>query len=268
MSEIAPPPLSLPGRRRPFGAGWRWAAEGWRIFRRAWLMWLIAAVIVFLASLLMSLVPVIGTLAFQVLGAAIYAGFMVGCRALEQGGELELEHLFGGFTSRHFGKLVLVGVAFVLAGVAIMLVFAAFVGISILPALLAGDAELIAAAAAASALAILLGALVALALLVPVLAAYWFAPALIVFHGLGPMAALRESFFACLRNILPFLLFGVVLLLAALVAAALLVIPILGWIAGFLGLVATFVVSVTGTYVAYREVFSEPEAPPGVEVSV
>jgi uncharacterized membrane protein len=80
---------------------------------------------------------------------------------------------------------------------------------------------------------------------VPLYMATWFAPALIVSHDLAPAAALKASFYACLKNWLPFLVYGVVLLVLGLAAA----IP-LGL--GYLVLVPVLVASV---YTSYRDIF-------------
>jgi len=92
---------------------------------------------------------------------------------------------------------------------------------------------------------ILLIVLVVLALMLPLIMALWFAPALVVFHDVQPMAAMKSSFQGCLRNIVPFLVYGVVGFLLAIVA----LIP-LG-----LGLLV-YGPLIWGTmYVGYRDIF-------------
>ena len=75
--------------------------------------------------------------------------------------------------------------------------------------------------------------------------ATWFAPALIVLHELAPIAALKASFYACLRNWIPFLIYGLAMLVLGILAA----IPV-GL--GFLVLIPVLVASV---YTAYRDIF-------------
>jgi uncharacterized membrane protein len=56
--------------------------------------------------------------------------------------------------------------------------------------------------------------------------ALWFAPALVVFDDVAPIEALKESWSASMRNIVPFLIYGVLWIIAAVVAS----IPLmLGW---------------------------------------
>ena len=79
----------------------------------------------------------------------------------------------------------------------------------------------------AALLTMMLGVLVALALLVPVMMAIWFAPALVMFHDKGAVDAMKESFTGCLRNIVPFLVYGIVMMVLGVLAA----IPLgLGWL--------------------------------------
>jgi len=133
-----------------------------------------------------------------------------------------------------------------------LLVFMFFVGFGVLSAMFAaGNAENMVAAIAGSAMAIALGSLVTLALMVPLLAAYWFAPALVIMHGVPPLDAMKASFGACLRNFIPFLLYGVVMLVLCIVA----VIPI------GLGLLVWIPLSFTSTYAAYRDIFTEDSRP-------
>lgn len=93
---------------------------------------------------------------------------------------------------------------------------------------------------------VLLVTLVAVALYVPVAMAVWFAPALVALRGLGTLDAVKLSFFGCLRNIVPFLIYGLILFVLALLAS----IP-MGL--GFLVLVP---VAVGSQYAAYKAIFA------------
>lgn len=91
----------------------------------------------------------------------------------------------------------------------------------------------------------LFGLLLAFVLGVAVSIAIWFAPALVVFHGLAPVDALKASIQASLKNIGPFLVYGLLYIVAAMVAS----IPFgLGWIV----LVPLTLLSV---YTSYQDVF-------------
>ena len=90
---------------------------------------------------------------------------------------------------------------------------------------------------AALVVGLVLGSLVAMA--------FWFAPALVVFRNLAPVDAAKASFAANLKNLLAFLVFGAVYLVAAIVAS----IPFgLGWI-------VLIPVSLLAVYVSSKDVF-------------
>ena len=92
--------------------------------------------------------------------------------------------------------------------------------------------------------------LVGAGLAIPLLMAIYFAPPLIVLHDIEPVAAMKLSFKGCLRNILPFLVFGIIFFILAILAS----IPLfLGW----LGLGPIIFIAV---YVAYREIFTTRDA--------
>lgn len=237
--------LVLPSRSVSAGNGVAWIGQGWKLFARSPLMWIISLVILFVIAIVFALIPFIGQLAFQLLSPVVSAGYVVACRAIERGGEFELEHLFAGF-KRNFGSLVLVGLVVLVLGVALMLVFAVFFGFSLFGAFMAGDHEQAMAAMAASSAALLLGVLVCLAIFIPVMAAYWFAPALVVMHGMAPLAAMKESLIGCVRNILPMILWGLVMGVIMLIAS----IPF------GLGLLVAVPVMIASSYAAYRAIFT------------
>ena len=238
--------LVLPGKGLPAGAGWDWVAEGWKLFTKAPLMWVVSLLVIFVGAIAVGLVPFLGQLLFQLVQAVIAAGFMVACRSLETGGEFEIEHLLAGFQKR-FMPLLILGLLVMVGWIVIMLICMAFVGVGMIGALMAGDPENAANAIMASAGSIILGVLVAAALMVPLMAAYWFAPALVMMHDMKPVAAMKESFFACFRNFVPFLVYSIVMMIAAFVA----VIPF------GLGMLVWVPVAIASTYVAYRQIFTE-----------
>jgi len=169
-------------------------------------------------------------------------GLMLGCRALQGGGELEVGHLFAGF-KEHTGNLIVLGALAIGGWVIVMLPVIAIVGAGAIFGMMRGDA----AGVAAMGGSFVLAWLVAMALSIPIYMALWFAPALVVLRGLAPVAAVKESFFGCLKNIVPFLIYGIVMLVLGILAA----IPLaLGWLV--LGPVA-----VASIYVAYRDIYGD-----------
>jgi uncharacterized membrane protein len=170
------------------------------------------------------------------------AGFFIGCREQDEGRALDVSHLFAGFRER-FGALLSIGFIALGISIAVTLIVALITGASMWMFLGVGNTD--PEAVAAMALRLALAALVMLALLLPLFMALWFAPALAVFHQQGPAEAMKNSFVACLKNVVPFLLYSVILLLLTFVAS----IPFgLGWLV--LGPVLA-----ASLYTSYRDIF-------------
>ena len=251
--EAAPLPsenLIAGGRGRPAGEGASWIGSGWRLFTRSALMWIIAMLILFVIYVVANFIPLVGAIVMHVLNPVFAAGLMVACASLDGGGEFELEHLFAGF-KRNFGSLLIVGIVIAAIELAIVLAFVGIAGIGLLGLIFSSaSGEQAEQILQASLIPLLLGTLVALALMVPVFMAYWFAPALVVLHNMEPMAALKESFKGCLRNILPALIYGILMFLLGLLVPLTLGMGLLVWVPLFF----------TSTYAAYRDIFTGTRA--------
>lgn len=220
------------------GRGMGWLGEGWGMFREAPGVWIGTILVLGVVFIVLSMIPLINLLVSLSMPVFV-GGLMLGCRAQASGDNMELGYLFAGFKS-HFGQLVLAGVIYgvgvfvIMAGVMVSMVGSAGF------AMMAGSPP-----AGADFSSILLAMLVAMALIVPLAMSIWFAPALIVLHDLSAMEAMTLSFKGCLRNIVPFLIYGVVLMVIGFIAT----IPLgLGWLV--LG-----PVMVASQYSAYRDIF-------------
>jgi hypothetical protein len=235
------------GQRVATSRGSEWFGEAWRLFTASPGTWVAIFVIFIVTWTLLAIVPG-GSLLSSLCYPAVAAGLMMGCKSLEEGGEIRIGNLFTGF-QQNVGNLLLVGILYLVGGVVITIV-AVVVALVVIP-LVASGANLnnfnVAdwSSMLVLAPAILLVLLVVLTLTLPLFMAMWFAPALVVFHEVPPMAAMRSSFHGCLKNAMPFLVYGVVGLLLFIVA----LIP-LG-----LGLLV-FGPVIWGTmYVGYRDIF-------------
>src|SRR5688572_18513142 len=87
-------------RRVPASHGWKWIVDAWALFKRNPLMWVLIGVVFTLIFVGLHFLPIVGPLAAIVLTPVFTAGFMLGCRALDAGGELAFDHLFAGFRER------------------------------------------------------------------------------------------------------------------------------------------------------------------------
>ncbi len=225
------------------GRGWSWIAEGWDLFKRQPGLWIGIAVTLFVILIVLALIPLLGPLANAVLWPVLAAGLLSGCRVLAEGGDLEFGHLFAGFRER-FGTLIAVGAISFGISFAIGVVVAVVMGVGIATMFGGGPGP---DAAPEALLTMVLAMLVMFALLLPLMMALWFAPALVVFHERGPVEAMKESFFGCLKNIVPFLVYGLIGLVLAILAS----IPVgLGWL--LLGPVL-----IGSLYASYRDIYLE-----------
>ncbi len=231
------------------GNGIAWWSEAWRLFALSPWVWIAITVIFFVIVVCLHFVPLLGSVASTVLSPVLAAGVMAGCRAQDRGGELTINHLFSGFSDRLTPLLVL-GLLYLAGTMVILLVVFVIavgtIGMSGIGVLMAGDpAQATLATFATLGFGALLAALVGTLIALPLMMAYWFAPALVMLRGDEPVAALKASFFACLANVMPMLVYSLIGLVLAIVAS----IPLgLGWFV----LGPVFAASV---YASYKDIF-------------
>ena len=232
----------LGGRSVAAGRGWDWIASGWELFKKQVGMWIALLILFLVVMAVISVIPVLGGIATTLLTPVFSAGLFVAAKAVDEGRSLEFGQLFAGFREP-FVKLLLVGAIYLGIALVIALVVGFATGVSIL-AIGAGTQPDIATPAAL--LAFALAVLIMLALLLPVIMAIWFASPLVAFHGRGAIEAMQESFLGCLKNIVPFLVYGVVIMVLGVLAA----IPLgLGWLV--LGPVLA-----ASAYTSYKDIFT------------
>ena len=229
------------GRAVPSGNGWQWIVQGFALFQASPWIWIVNLVILLGIMLVLAVLPIVGNVALNLLYPVFGAGLMLGCQALTQGEPLEIAHLFAGFKDKT-GDLVMIGVLYLVGMLAIAFVTALFAGLGMVSLLFSARGM-----GSVNPTALLLALLVMAALMIPLLMAVWFAPALVVFHDVKPLDAMRQSFQGCLKNIVPFLVYGVIGLVIGILAT----IPIgLGWLVWGPTVVASI-------YVSYRDIFLE-----------
>lgn len=228
------------GRTVEAGQGIEWLKEGWQLFLKNPGMWIAIAVIVIVIFVVLGLIPLLGHLAANLITPIIAAGLLIGCRALAQGEELKIDHVFAGF-KQNTGNLIVLGVLALVGGVLVAIVTFLIVGGGAMSGAMLGNGRGVGMAAGG----LLLGMLVMLALMVPLMMALWFAPALVVFRNAAPVDALKLSFNACMKNMVPFLVYGVVMLVLTVVAA----IPV------GLGFILLLPVTAGSLYASYVDIF-------------
>lgn len=217
-------------------------------------MWIALTIALALLWVVSLIIPVLGPLLFTLLSPLLFAGLMIGCRALENGEPLEIAHLFAGF-KQQAAPLVTVGGVYLVGTVIVVGIVLVIAGGSMLPAVLSkpgADIETIRAAMRSMALALAVGA----AIYLPLLMLIWFAPLLVVFNGLAPVAAMKLSFAACVRNMLPFMVYGAAILLLWLVLSLPAVLGAIGGLLVIALLVGSIPVLICSIYASYQDIFA------------
>lgn len=252
-------------RTVPASHGWLWLVRGFFLFRKNPAMWTLLVFTYWILIALLNRIPVAGPLVATLFLPAFSVSFMAMCEELDERGPLRPMLLFAGFR-KHLPTLLSMGGLYLLA---IMLVL----GISAL----ADGGELanwVIYGTAPSASAIRDGSLstalfVAAAAGTPVVMAFWFAPVLAAWDGMGAAKALFFSFFAGWRNWRAFLIYAGVLTLAGAALSVVLVTAAV-ILRGHpdvlrLGLITAVLVTMPtlfgSFYAAYREIFPHDTAP-------
>lgn len=246
--EPAPPAVQPSGeddpssRSVPAGQGLEWLRQGWQCFSAAPGLWMVITAIWVVVMVVLNVVPLFGMIAATLLAMVTVGGLMQGCRALSHGEPLALDHLWAGFGER-INPLLALGGWYLAASVGIGIVASLVLAISSGLAAITGVAELVAVLLAAVPMVLILAVL----LMAPVLMAIWFAPALVVFHHMTALKAMRASFLASVQNAPAFIVFSLIYV----VLASLAFVPIaLGWL---ILLPVTF----GAMYSSYRDVFQQ-----------
>ncbi|HID81992.1 MAG TPA: DUF2189 domain-containing protein [Chromatiales bacterium] len=235
------------------GRGWGWIQDAFKYFMSSPAIWIVNVIILLVIMMVLAFIPLIGSLAANILAPIFTGGLMLGCAAQDRGEQLTVGHLFEGF-QKNTGNLAMVGVLYMVAMIVVVVIITLLMmvmggGSGLFPMMAGIDSDAgpspdqVQSLFAVGGIAILIG----LALIVPVVMAYFFAPALVVHHDLGAIEAMKLSFKGCLKNIIPFLIYGVIAVVLAIVAS----VPF------FLGWLVLAPVLTAAIYVAYKEIFTE-----------
>ena len=230
---------NLESRQVPVGQAWVWIVNGFNLFKANPVMWIVILLIYLAIIIPVSLIPVIGSIVSTLVAPVFAAGMMWGCKAIVQKQDLEINHLFEGF-KKNTAQLISVGGIYMLS----LLLIAVMVVLSLdkdTVELLMKGKEV----SQAQASTMMLPVLIAMLFVIPIIMAYLYAPVLVGLNNLTAIEAMKLSFTACLKNMLPFLLYG-------LIFAVLLVVAIIPF---GLGLIVAIPVMMTSLYSSYTDVF-------------
>jgi uncharacterized membrane protein len=238
MAENTPPQM-LNIRQVPIGNAWLWVVNGFHLFKANPAMWIILLVIYLAIMIPLSMLPVIGSVLSTLLAPVFAAGMMWECQALSRNQDLEINHLFEGF-KRNTSQLIAVGGIYMLSLLLVAIVAVLMIDAATIELLVQGNNP-----SPEQADAMLLPLLLAFILVLPVLMAYWFAPVLTGLHAMTAKDAMKLSFNACLKNMLPFFLYGLIFMVLLILA----IIPF------GIGLIVVVPMMMTSLYTSYADVF-------------
>lgn len=229
------------------GRGFSWLTEAVSYFTASPLAWIAAIVVLFIISIVVNIIP-FGSLLMNVFYPVIVGGYMIGCAAHKNGYKFEFQHIFTGFSEPYFKRLVLVGVinlcaTIVIVVLLIILIFTALGGMEFLHQLDLEQYDQI----PGHLTEMLMLLLIAAALFLPLVMAMWFAPVIIISSEEDTLSALKLSLNACIKNILPFTVYGLFLFVLSIIAA----IP---FMLGYLILLPILTASV---YVSFLDCFEQ-----------
>jgi uncharacterized membrane protein len=240
--------------------GASWVVEGWDMFRQSlggWLPLALAGVIWLLLIDRFSILLLLDSLFAYV----IAAGLLLACQANHRRQPVTLNHLLAGFRL-HLGRLLIARL--VVLGLS-LLIFCLVLGDVVWQIAQQPDLQVLLKKISAQTdytseemlsnlaevdqafglMSLMLRAAILLLLVIPVSAAGWFAPALIVLGNCNVKTALWYSLQATLKNLLSFLIYGLLLLILALLG-------ILPYRVGYLVLIPVYYLSM---YLCYRDIF-------------
>jgi hypothetical protein len=191
--------LKLPARR-----GWLWLAGGFALFRKNPPLLTLLVVSYWLLVAMINIIPVIGAIAATLCIPAFSVSLMNACRELDQGRPIGPQFLFSGFRE-NLKTLLMLGSHYLGATITILGISAMADGGQLMQMMLGGTPP---GEDALSSAQFLAATQLALIFMVPLMMAYWYAPALAAWHGFPVGKALFFSFIACLRNWRAFLAYA------------------------------------------------------------
>lgn len=233
-------------KRHPMGRGWIWIRTGFDIFNKGMGASVAMIVLWFLVGMLLEQLPA-GSFISQLLYMVWGAGWVAVAQRGYGGQPLQFADFFAGFRHK-LTPLILGGLLVLSLFCLLLLACFALLHLWDLTGLLSQDPETL-TVTPEQAQGFMLCLLLFLALLVPLLMAITFAPALIFFHEVGVWQAAKLSFAGCLRNMWPFLWWGLLGALLLLLGAAL-------FLVGLLVVLPAINYSI---YAAYRDIYLEEQ---------
>ena len=258
-----PDPSTHPDYRVvPAANGLLWIKRAFTLFKRNPGVWMSCSMVMFIIIIVLMLIPFLFPFSFIVTPVFI-GGIMIGCQKLKLGDGFTINQLFSGF-DKNIAKLSSIGITYFLGTIVssiLALSLSELAGNQVYQAdmneLMTNQAEMLKFAES-----MVLPMLIMMGLMIPVLMAFWFAPALVTLREESSFKAMKKSLHACAINTLPFLIYGIVALFGILFISIILgvvaaVMPPLGMILKFIANLILTSVILASIYTSFDDIFPQ-----------
>jgi len=243
------------GRSVPMMNAFTWIADAWWLFKQNPVMWIGFMLLYAAVPTILSYIPYAVVIRIPV-QTLLVAGVVYSCDAFLRGRACAFGDFFAGFTRRTC-PLVIVGL--INFGFMVMLgsIPHRLLGSGAIHEMSADPRSLFAHISSLTATGItpemICAGVLFIAGMVICAMAFWFAPALVMLHGMSSVKAIRMSFFAWLKNILP----GIILFLVTIMLIAVSMIQFF-FVLNLLATILTYFMLIC-TYTSYRDIFFDQE---------
>ncbi len=238
-----------------------WLGHAWRLFQKNPIVWLSIIGVYSVIAMMTVSIPFLGII-FPIINPILMAGMILGCAALDREKPLKFGYLYAGFLHKSASKLATIGGLYSVVFFLLM-IFLSLSGQEQLlnsPLLATGSVDSDMKNMSQNEVSSPVGILFFL-FMIFLNMAYWFAPILTCFFNIRAKDALFLSFRACLKNIVPFVVFSFVLFMIALVFVIIMVsifpIDMAVKMMLLIGSPLFILICMLSIYTSYRSIFTE-----------
>lgn len=229
--------------------GWTWVRQGYQLIMRNPMLSVALSLVCTLAMFFAISIPLFGPLLAVLLMPLLMAAYMRVCRALEEDEAVELPQMLAGLKT-HRSSLIALG-GYTLLGLLLSSMAMLIVGGEALNKLLekfqsGNDPQLLVDAMSSAGSGVAWGLMLGFALVCMLMMAFQYAPMLVFFSEVPPLAALRLSLSGFLRNVIPYTIYSLIIQAIGVV---------LSMLPFGIGLIAFIPLCFTSLYVSYRNIF-------------
>lgn len=251
ISELRSAPKAV-----TIGRGVSWLTESWALIMKEPAVFAAISVISLIAIFILNLIPVLGSFATALLWPALAAGFFLAFRHAKRSESVTANDLFEPFKKP--ANLIGLGAIYLAASifVTLALLLIAFLSMGSIAAVTSGDIDMMQMGTG-----LFIMALVAIPASLALVMAFIFAPVLVHQHQIPVVEAIKRSFAGSLRNILPLIVFFVVLTLSFMIIGVLTAIPLLGWLIAIALAVLYLPLGCGALFCAYNDIFLQHSNP-------